>query len=79
MHFEQFFVGNVRDLLPDAEIVPAVAPVGLEILIVEIGQIAVEPAGQVDAVGHRVMGVPRPAAWARGCATSPARRRDAGG
>ncbi len=53
MHFEKLFVRNVPDLLPDAVIVPAVAPVGFEVLIVEIGQIAVDPAGQVDAVGHR--------------------------
>ena len=53
MHFQQLLVGNVRHLLPDGRIVEAIAPVRLQVLIVERGQVAVQPAGQMHAVGDR--------------------------
>ena len=48
---QQFFIRNVFDLFPDVGIVEAVAPVRLQVLVVEQGQIAVQPARQMDAVG----------------------------
>jgi len=55
MNFEELFVRNIGDQLPHVEVRPneSSRPVGLEVLIVEIGEIAIDPAGQVDAVGHR--------------------------
>ena len=38
-------------LAPDFGIVVALAPVGLQVLIVDGGEVAVDPGGQVDAVG----------------------------
>src|ERR1022692_609558 len=51
VHFEQFLIWNLLDLCPDGGIVEALAPVGIQVLIVEQRQVAVEPARQVHAVG----------------------------
>ena len=53
MHFQQFLVRNLFDLLPDAGVGQPVAPVRLQIPIIERRQVPVEPACQVHAVGHR--------------------------
>src|ERR1035441_8979859 len=51
VHFEQFLIGNLVDLRPDRGIVEALAPVGIQVLIVEQRKVAVEPTRQVHAVG----------------------------
>ena len=35
VHFEQFLIGNFLDLFPDSGIVEALAPVRIQVLIVE--------------------------------------------
>ncbi len=53
VHLQQFLVGNLVHLFPDAGVVEALAPVGLQVLVVKLGQVAIQPTGQVDAVGDR--------------------------
>ena len=78
--FEQFFIRNVVDLFPDGGIVETLAPVRLEVLIVEQGKVAVEPARQVHAVGDGGDGhLPQRQIRATGRETSPGRLRGADG
>ena len=78
--FPQFAGGDVGGLPPDFGIVMALAPVGLQVLIVEVGQVAVDPGGQVDAVGDGGdRDFPDRAGWATGIPTFPARPGGAGG
>src|ERR1017187_3204030 len=56
MHLQQFFVRNLFHLPPDGGVGEAIAPVRLQILIVERRQIAVEPACEVHAIGYRTNG-----------------------
>ena len=53
MRFEQFLVRDIVHLLPDFGLDEAVAPFRLQVLIVKLREIGIQPARQVDTVGDR--------------------------
>ena len=48
----QFRVRDVADLLPDFRLGVPFTPIRLQVLVIERGEIAIDPGGQVDPVGN---------------------------